>query len=177
MVDYAQLKEERTSYITALATFMQSAAPLVQMDPQATPVLLEMLKWGLAGFKGSNEVEGVLDQAIKTMQSAQGKEEGQEEPSPEQIKAQQQAEKLGFEKYKLEESAKLEREKMQHQREMAGMEAQINIEQTQVEAQKDLQKEQAQFEFNIEEEINETDEFIKRERARQSYTHESRDRD
>jgi hypothetical protein len=60
---------------------------------------------------------------------------------------------------------------------MAGMEAQINIEQTQVEAQKDLQKEQAQFEFNIEEEINETDEFIKRERARQSYTHESRDRD
>jgi hypothetical protein len=177
MVDYAQLKEERTSYITALATFMQSAAPLVQMDPQATPVLLEMLKWGLAGFKGSNEVEGVLDQAIKTMQSAQGKEQGQEDPSPEQIKAQQQSEKLGFEKYKLEESAKLEREKMQHQREMAGMEAQINIEQTQVEAQKDLQKEQAQFEFNIEEEINETDEFIKRERARQSYTHESRDRD
>ena len=149
MVDYAQLKEERTAYITALATFMQSAAPIVEMDPEATPILLEMLKWGLAGFKGSNEVEGVLDQAIKAMQGQKGQEAEQE-----------------FEKAKQESQQNFEREKMQHDIQMAQMEGQNAQTQVSMEADKDLQKESAQFRFNIEEEKNETNEFIKREQAR-----------
>lgn len=170
MVDYAQLKEERTSYITALATFMQSASPLVEMNPAATPILLEMLKWGLAGFKGSNEVEGILDQAIKDMQGQQGQEGGDQEPSPEQIKAQAEQQKQQFEANEKEKDRTLEREKMQHAERMAGLGGEINQAQTKVEAQKDLQKEQAQYQFNIEEENNETVEFIKREAARRKYT-------
>jgi hypothetical protein len=171
MVDYAQLKEERTAYITALATFMQSAAPLVEMDPKATPILLEMLKWGLAGFKGSNEVEGVLDQAIKAMQGAQGKEqEGEEQPSDAQVKAQMQQAKQDFEKLKTQATQDFEREKWAHEKEMAQIEAQNSQTQVSMEAEKDLQKEAAQYEFNIEEEKNETTEFIKRERARKALT-------
>tara|TARA_R110000787_G_scaffold72134_1_gene160862 strand:- start:482 stop:2590 length:2109 start_codon:yes stop_codon:yes gene_type:complete len=166
MVDYAQLKEERTAYITALATFMQSAAPLVEMDPEATPILLEMLKWGLAGFKGSNEVEGVLDQAIKAMQGQKGQEAEQEPPSDTQIKAQMQQGKQEFEKAKQESQQNFEREKMQHDIQMAQMEGQNAQTQVSMEADKDLQKESAQFRFNIEEEKNETNEFIKREQAR-----------
>ena len=166
MVDYAQLKEERTAYITALATFMQSAAPIVEMDPEATPILLEMLKWGLAGFKGSNEVEGVLDQAIKAMQGQKGQEAEQEPPSDTQIKAQMQQGKQEFEKAKQESQQNFEREKMQHDIQMAQMEGQNAQTQVSMEADKDLQKESAQFRFNIEEEKNETNEFIKREQAR-----------
>ena len=171
MVDYAQLKEERTAYITALATFMQSAAPLVEMDPKATPILLEMLKWGLAGFKGSNEVEGVLDQAIKSMQGAQGEEqEGEEQPSDAQVKAQMQQAKQEFEKLKTQATQDFEREKWAHEKEMAQIEAQNSQTQVSMEAEKDIQKESAQYEFNIEEEKNETTEFIKRERARKALT-------
>ena len=65
MVDYAQLQQERTEFTTALATFMQSAGPLMELDPNAKPYLLHLLKWGLAGFKGSSEIEGVLDKAIQ----------------------------------------------------------------------------------------------------------------
>ena len=168
MVDYAQLKEERTGYITALATFMQSAAPLVEMDPNATPILLEMLKWGLAGFKGSNEVEGVLDQAIKNIQSAskEGGGEGQEQPSPEQIKAQAEQAKQQFEAAQLEKTQNFEREKWQYEMQHAQHLSDMQQQSIQLESQKDVQKEQAQFGFNIEEERNETEEFIKREEAR-----------
>ena len=136
------------------------------MDPEATPILLEMLKWGLAGFKGSNEVEGVLDQAIKAMQGQKGQEAEQEPPSDTQIKAQMQQGKQEFEKAKQESQQNFEREKMQHDIQMAQMEGQNAQTQVSMEADKDLQKESAQFRFNIEEEKNETNEFIKREQAR-----------
>ena len=51
MVDYAQLRQERTEYITAIGGFLTSAAPIVEQQPAAKPFLLELLKWGLAGFK------------------------------------------------------------------------------------------------------------------------------
>ena len=67
MIDWSQLKADRSEFINALALFMQSAAPLVEFMPGSMPVLLELLKWGLAGFKGSEEIESVIDQAIKQL--------------------------------------------------------------------------------------------------------------
>lgn len=68
MIDWTQLKMDRTEFLNALATFMQSAAPLLEQNPASAPVLMEMLKWGLAGFKGGQEIESVLDKAIEDMQ-------------------------------------------------------------------------------------------------------------
>jgi hypothetical protein len=87
MTDFAQLKQERTEYITALATFMQSAAPLLEQDPQQRPFLMRLLQWGLAGFKGSSEIEGVIDKAIEAAEKA-NKEPQQPDPA---IAAQQAA--------------------------------------------------------------------------------------
>jgi len=86
MVDYAQLKQERTEYINALSTFMQSAAPLMDKDPNAKPFLLELLQWGLAGFKGASEIEGTIDRAIEASQ--QEAKQGGGKPDPAQIAAQ-----------------------------------------------------------------------------------------
>lgn len=65
MIDYAQLKSERTEYLNAMATFIQSAQAMVAAVPGSLPVLLEFMKFGLAGFKGSNSLEGILDRAIE----------------------------------------------------------------------------------------------------------------
>ncbi len=165
MVDYAQLKEERTSYITALATFLQSAAPLVELEPTATPVLLEMLKWGLAGFKGSNEVEGVLDQAIKTLQSA-GQQGENDKPSDAEIKAQTEQAKQQFEMQKLQLTQQFEQQKWQYEQQHIQLEAQIRQQELQTENNNNIRKEQAQAELNMVEEEKETEEFIKREQAR-----------
>ena len=89
MVDYSQKQEERSQYIQSIGFFMQSAAPLVQMAPEATGPLLEMLQWGLAGYKGSDEIEGVLDAAIE--QFKQEPPQGQKDPKQEAEAAKQQA--------------------------------------------------------------------------------------
>ena len=88
MVDYAQLKAERTEFLNAMATYIQSAQAAVQQIPGALPVLLEMLKWGMAGFKGANMLEGTLDQAIDM--AKKGEQQKQQQPDPEQQKAQAQ---------------------------------------------------------------------------------------
>lgn len=85
MLDYQALKKDRIEFIGALAQFMQSALPLAEMDSNAVPPLLQILKWTMSGFKGSNEIEGVLDKAIDQMLKA-GPQEKEKEPSPEQLK-------------------------------------------------------------------------------------------
>ena len=165
MVDYAQLKDERTSYITALATFLQSAAPLVQQAPEAAPILLEMLKWGLAGFKGSAQVEGVLDQAIALMQQSAGGGE-QKEPSPEQMKQQMEQAKQQFEMQKIQMTQAFEKEKWQYEMQMSQQTAQTRQQEIQMESQSKLQHEQAQAALNMQEDKQETIEVIAREEAK-----------
>lgn len=97
MVDYAQLKGERTDYLNALSTFMQSAAPLIEQDKKMKPFLFELLAWGLSGFKGASEIEGVIDRAI-----AEGQKESEQEEKPDpaqqamqmQMQMQQQMEQM-----------------------------------------------------------------------------------
>ena len=165
MVDYAQLKQERTDYITALATFLQSASPLIEMEPDSAPMLMEMLKWGLAGFKGSDSVEGILDQAIAKM-NAKGEEPEQQQPDPEQIKAQAEQQRQQFEIKKLQMQGQIEQSKQQHEMQMAQMAAQATASQQQSDNQIKQNQEQAQATLNMQEETHETDEFIKREQAR-----------
>lgn len=95
MIDYAQLKSERTEFVTAMATFLQSSAPLIEKEPSAGPFLMEIMKWSLAGFKGSEQIEGVMDKAIKQMTEAlqQPKSDQQQEnPKLQEINAKAQAE-------------------------------------------------------------------------------------
>lgn len=136
MVDYAQLKEERVEYIQSISLFMQSAMGLVEQSPEAAPVMLEMLKWGMAGFKGSSGIEGVLDRAIQQLQQAQQQPE-EEQPDPEQLKAQ----------------AAAEAEKAKHQARMEQIEAEkaSKLEIIQADLQADLQKMQYSAQADVEE--------------------------
>jgi hypothetical protein len=87
MVDYQALKGERTEYMNAVATYFQSMGPIMESDPAAKPFALQLLQWGLAGFKGSSEIEGVLDKAIEASQEAEKNKQG-EDPSEAQQAAQ-----------------------------------------------------------------------------------------
>lgn len=98
MVDYARLKVERTEFLNAMATFMQSAAPMLQQEPGSMPFLLQMLQWTMSGFKGSAEIEGVLDKAIEQAQqkAQQAAENPPEDPAAKEaeMKAQEAQQRL-----------------------------------------------------------------------------------
>jgi len=134
------------------------------MEPAATPMLLEMLKWGLAGFKGSQEVEGVLDQAIEKLNQQQSmQKDEQKEPSPEQIKAQMEQAKQQFEMQKMQMQTQADQQKQQGEMQQIQLEAQIRQQEIQAEAQSKLEVERAQAVFNIDEEAHETEQSNKRE--------------
>ena len=97
MVDYADLKAERTEYINALAVFLQSAKPLMELDQTMKPFLFELMQWGMSGFKGSSEIEGVIDKAIDMAK----KQAMQPKPNPQMQAQQQQAnDQVALEKMK-----------------------------------------------------------------------------
>jgi hypothetical protein len=76
IADYAQLKNERIEYLTAMGTYLQSAKAMAAEMPDSIPILLEFLKFGMSGFRGADYMEGILDAAIDKfkMQPQQGKE-------------------------------------------------------------------------------------------------------
>lgn len=96
MVDYAQLKSERTEYLGAVATYLQSATSMAKEVPESLPILLEFLKFGMVGFKGSNYMEGILDQAIDLAKKAPPKkdEKGQEQQQLMQMQMQMEMQKI-----------------------------------------------------------------------------------
>src|ERR1044072_1688371 len=129
MVDYAQLKQDRVEYINSLAVFMQSAAPLLEMEPAAAPFLMQLMKWGLAGFKGSNEIEGVVDQAIAAFEKSQ-QQGGAQKPDPEQIKAQAEIQKaqIGMQKAQMD----MQRDQQKFQFEMQQMQMEFQLKMTEM---------------------------------------------
>lgn len=178
MVDFAAIKQERTEYINALSMFMQSAAPLMESDPNAKPFLLQLLQWGLAGFKGSSEIEGVVDKAIELSQQDTGKDK----PDPEQqrLQAQQQIEqaKLQGELQKIQ--AKLqadlqvrEADKVadiqtlmeEHKTELQRVQAELQSDLAQISAKlrADVEKEIAQSMANVEQSRLANDSEIRKE--------------
>ena len=68
LVDWAQERDSRTQFMTAVGAFVQSVAPLLEAKPEAAPIVLQMMKWGLGGFRIAKEIETVLDQAIAAAQ-------------------------------------------------------------------------------------------------------------
>ena len=64
MTDYAQQKQEKVEFMNAVATLLQSAATTMKAVPESAPILFESLKFAISGFKGAQELEGVIDRTL-----------------------------------------------------------------------------------------------------------------
>ena len=149
MVDYAQLKSERTEFLTALATYLQSSQAMVQAVPGSLPVLLELLKWGMAGFKGADYLEGTMDSAIEQAKNAPPDDGKQKE----QDAAQQ-----------------MEQAKFQMQMQMMQQSHQLEMQKIQAKAQADMQSQQqkasdAQMQEQVQAQAKQAEEAQKHESA------------
>jgi hypothetical protein len=139
MIDYAQLKAERTEYLTALSTFLQSAQAVAKVEPSMGPVLLELMKWGLAGFKGSQEIEGVVDRAIAALREKQAKAESQPPPPDPKVEA---------EKMKSEAEMQKIQAKAQSDLQKIFAKAQADLQVIQQQGSMDMNREAVQAHFN-----------------------------
>ncbi len=160
IADYAQLKQDRSDFLMGLAQFMQSSAPLLQLSPMALPVLLKLLKWFLAGFRGSSEAEGILDTAITQFEKAPPKDD-KPDPAVEkakaemQLKAQEFAMKMQQGQQEFQAEMEQRRAEMAQQQQEFAMQMQQSREEHALEMRKisaelvaAIREQQAQFAFN-----------------------------
>lgn len=131
-IDYSQEKMERTEFLTAVSQYLEKGAAVAQIMPQAMPLLVGLLKFGVAGFRGAKEIEGMIDRELEMLMSQQSQGGQQEAPDPEQQKV--EAEIQG-ERDKQQMRREEHKDKMQFKREEHQMNRQTKMQDAQLQQQ------------------------------------------
>ena len=124
-IDFARQKQERSEFLNSVATFLQSASTVGQGSPQLIPLMLQLLKFGVAGFRVSRDVEGIFDRYIKEFnEELETKKNAPPQPDPEMEK--------------MQAEAQIEMQMKQTDQQMKVQESQQKVQLDQIKAQNEL---------------------------------------
>jgi hypothetical protein len=144
--DEQQEKQDRVEFLTAVSSFMQTALPVAQTSPELTPLLMEMLKFGVTAFKAGKGMEGLIDETADKFRNQAKAAEGQPKPpTPEEQKMQMQ---MQMEQAKMQ--ARQAELQMQMQMEQQKMQMQMEVEK----AKQEYQAQENQLKFQLEDQRN-----------------------
>jgi hypothetical protein len=144
--DEQQEKADRMEFLQAVGGFLSQAIPAAQATPELTPMLVEMLKFGVTAFKAGKGLEGLIDEtADQFRQQAKAMEGQPKPPSPEQQKMEMT---MQLEQAKMQ--AEQQKMVMQQQIEEAKIQGQIELEK----AKQEYQAQENQLKFQLEDERN-----------------------
>lgn len=132
--DYAMEKAERTELLSVIAGFVQKGQPMLE-NPKWSPLMVNLLKWTISGFKGSEELEGMLDKQLDQIARTPP---APPPPNPDMIKA-QAAQQLNQQKMQMAQQS--------HQMDMQGKQMDLQVQQA--EGQQKLQQAQAEASIDI----------------------------
>jgi hypothetical protein len=152
--DEQQEKQDRVEFLTAVSQFMQTAMPIATQAPELTPLLMEMLKFGVTAFKAGKGMEGLIDEtADRLRQDAKSKEGQPKPPTPEQEKLQMQMQieqaKMQAAQTKSQQDMQLEQQKMQMQMELEKAKQEYQAQENQLKFQLEDQRNRAQAEMDM----------------------------
>jgi hypothetical protein len=148
--DEQQEKQDRMEFLSAVGGFLSQAVPAAQSTPELTPMLVEMLKFGVTAFKAGKGLEGLIDEtADKFRQQAKAAEGQPKPPSPEQQKMEMQ---MQMEQAKMQAQAQSKQAEMQMQLQMEQQKMQMQMEVEK--AKQEYQAQENQLKFQLEEQRN-----------------------
>ena len=140
--DEQQEKADRTAFLAAVGQFISMALPTAQAAPEMTPMLLEMLKFGVTAFKAGKQLEGIIDQTADDMRKQYEQSKGQPKPPPVEIQ-----------KAQMDSQAKMQQLQMTAQLEQAKLQGQMELEK----AKQEYQAQENQLKFQLEAQRNQSD--------------------
>jgi len=140
--DEQQEKADRTAFLAAVGQFVSMALPTAQAAPEMTPMLLEMLKFGVTAFKAGKQLEGIIDQTADDMKKQYEATKGQPKPPPVEIQ-----------KAQMDSQGKMQHLQMTAQLEQAKLQGQMELEK----AKQEYQAQENQLKFQLEEQRNQMD--------------------
>lgn len=163
-------KEARVEFLTATGGFLDKAVQAAQMAPEMVPLLMEMLKFGVTGFKVGKTIEGAFDEtAQKLKEAAQQPKPPNPEIAAEQarVQAEQQANQMKVQSEDQRLMAQMQADQAKHQ---ADLQANAELEQIRLgaDAQKvQMQAELEKYKADLTAQTQLTIEQMKREHANQ----------
>lgn len=168
-IDYDQQQNSRTMYLQGVAQFIGQAVPLIQMDPSSAPFLSQLMQWGLAGFKGSKDAEGIIDQWVAQQKQMLAKKASEPpQPSPEEKKAMieadskkqelqlkagidQQSAQNDFQLKQMEMAQEMQLEREEHQLKMREMQQKHELEMAKLQMQLQAQAQKSAMDIRTNE--------------------------
>lgn len=135
-VDQEAEKKSRVEFITAAGGFIQQASMI--QDPEIRPLLMEMLMFGMRGFKVGREMETSFKTALDKMRK-QAENPQPAQPSPEQMAAQAKMEQVKAQsqadQQSMQMNAQIEQQKHQSDMQKMGQDAQVKEKQGNIDVQ------------------------------------------
>lgn len=146
MTDYAQIQGERTQYLNTMATFIQSAQAMIGSVPGSAPMLISMMKWGMAGFKGADVLEGTMDRALDMAEQA-AQNPQQDDGQAQAEKAKLQIEQLKLQGTQMKGQMELQKLQMKAQSDLANLRTKMQGELAKIQADSDADIKLENLEF------------------------------
>jgi hypothetical protein len=90
-LDLANEQQEKTEFLTMVSNFIREATAASQTNPLLGPLFMEMLKFGVRGFRVGRSLEGKIDQTTKTLLQKLAQTQANPpppKPTPEEVKLQ-----------------------------------------------------------------------------------------
>jgi len=135
-VDEEAEKQGRSEFLAATSAFLEKCTKAAQVSPELGVLSLEMLKFGVGGFKAGRQLEGTIDKAVQDMKEAiEARKNAPPPPNPE------------MEKLKLQQQ--LQQQQMQHEANLEGVRHQNAMAQIAAKGQLDMQKHAASLQSDI----------------------------
>ncbi len=142
-MDEVQEKSDRMEFLTAVGGFMEKALPAAQETPELGQLMVELMKFGVTGFKVGKAIEGAFDQALDQLKKAATNP--QQRPNPEMQKLQMQAQlQEQAQQHKIQADQQSEQFRQQAAQQQMQMDAQARQHQAQLDAQVEQHKQQVQ---------------------------------
>jgi len=132
--DEQQEKEDRVAFLGAVGQFLERATQASQgMPPEATPLLMDLLKFGVTGYRVGRVLEGEFDNVADAIKE-QAKQPKQPKQDPEMMKIQMEAQARQSE--------------LQNETQMREQEIQLEAQKQEAQAQNDMKERQHKAELD-----------------------------
>lgn len=124
-------RDGRMAFLRSIAEMMTAAAPILERDPSAGVAMLKVVQWGAASFRTGREIEGVLDQAIRSIQKKMSEPKPPPPPDPKMVELQM--------KQKMDEQT------------LAMKQQEFQMKQAQAQVEQQMKQQEMMFEQRLEE--------------------------
>ena len=132
--DEQQEKEDRVAFLGAVGQFLERATQASQgMPPEATPLLMDLLKFGVTGYRVGRVLEGEFDNVADAIKE-QAKQPKQPKQDPEMMKIQMEAQARQAE--------------LQNETQIRQQEIQLEVQKQEAQAQNDMKERQHKAELD-----------------------------